>query len=37
LAADPRFGTTPVILETPKKGAGDERNLAILRKLRGSM
>ncbi|GHV30600.1 putative endonuclease 4 [Synergistales bacterium] len=37
LAADPRFETTPVILETPKKDAGDERNLAILRKLRGYM
>jgi deoxyribonuclease-4 len=36
LAADARFENTPVILETPKDGVGDEGNLAILRKLRGS-
>jgi deoxyribonuclease-4 len=36
LAADTRFENTPVILETPKDGIGDEGNLAILRKLRGS-
>jgi deoxyribonuclease-4 len=36
LVADERFGSTPVILETPKDGVGDEGNLAILRKLRGS-
>jgi deoxyribonuclease-4 len=36
LAADARFEKTPVILETPKDGVGDEGNLAILRKLRGS-
>jgi deoxyribonuclease-4 len=36
LAADARFENTPVILETPKDGIGDEGNLAILRKLRGS-
>jgi deoxyribonuclease-4 len=36
LVADERFADTPVILETPKDGVGDEGNLALLRKLRGS-
>jgi deoxyribonuclease-4 len=36
LVADERFADTPVILETPKDGMGDEGNLALLRKLRGS-
>jgi deoxyribonuclease-4 len=35
LVSDERFGDTPVILETPKDGIGDEGNLALLRKLRG--
>ena len=36
LVSDARFANTPMILETPKDGIGDEGNLAILRKLRGS-
>jgi deoxyribonuclease-4 len=36
LVSDDRFADTPMILETPKDGIGDEGNLAILRKLRGS-
>lgn len=36
LVSDDRFADTPVILETPKDGIGDEGNLALLRKLRGS-
>ena len=36
LMGDERFAGTPAILETPKDGCGDEGNLAILRKLRGS-
>ena len=36
LMGDERFTGTPAILETPKDGCGDEGNLAILRKLRGS-
>jgi deoxyribonuclease-4 len=36
LVTDQRFANTPMILETPKDGVGDEGNLAILRKLRGS-
>lgn len=36
LVSDERFRDTPVVLETPKDGIGDEGNLAILRKLRGS-
>ena len=36
LVSDERFADTPVILETPKEGVGDEGNLALLRKLRGS-
>ncbi|MCL2684264.1 MAG: deoxyribonuclease IV [Synergistaceae bacterium] len=35
LVSDERFDDTPVILETPKEGIGDEGNLALLRKLRG--
>ena len=35
LVSDVRFDDTPVILETPKEGIGDEGNLALLRKLRG--
>jgi deoxyribonuclease-4 len=35
LVSDERFRDTPVILETPKEGIGDEGNLALLRKLRG--
>jgi deoxyribonuclease-4 len=36
LISDDRFADTPMILETPKDGIGDEGNLALLRKLRGS-
>ena len=36
LVSDERFAETPTILETPKDGIGDEGNLALLRKLRGS-
>jgi deoxyribonuclease-4 len=36
LVSDDRFADTPMILETPKDGIGDEGNLAVLRKLRGS-
>jgi deoxyribonuclease-4 len=36
LVSDDRFADTLMILETPKDGIGDEGNLAILRKLRGS-
>lgn len=36
LMGDERFAGVPAILETPKDGCGDEGNLAILRKLRGS-
>ncbi|MDR3164565.1 MAG: deoxyribonuclease IV [Synergistaceae bacterium] len=36
LVSDDRFVNTPMIIETPKDGIGDEGNLAILRKLRGS-
>lgn len=36
LVSDERFMNTPTILETPKEGIGDEGNLALLRKLRGS-
>ena len=36
LVSDDRFADTPMILETPKDGVGDEGNLALLRKLRGS-
>jgi deoxyribonuclease-4 len=35
LVSDERFHDTPIILETPKEGIGDEGNLALLRKLRG--
>jgi deoxyribonuclease-4 len=35
LVSDERFADTPMILETPKGGVGDEGNLALLRKLRG--
>jgi deoxyribonuclease-4 len=35
LVSDERFHDTPLILETPKEGIGDEGNLALLRKLRG--
>ena len=35
LVSDERFNDTPVIIETPKEGIGDEGNLALLRKLRG--
>ncbi|MDR1651174.1 MAG: deoxyribonuclease IV [Synergistaceae bacterium] len=37
LVSDERFADTPAILETPKEGIGDEGNLALLRKLRGSL
>lgn len=36
LVADERFSDVPTILETPKDGIGDEGNLVLLRKLRGS-
>ncbi len=36
LVSDDRFRDTPAILETPKEGIGDEGNLALLRKTRGS-
>jgi deoxyribonuclease-4 len=36
LVSDERFAEIPAILETPKSGIGDEGNLALLRKLRGS-
>jgi len=36
LVNDKRFENIPAILETPKDGCGDEGNLSILRKLRGS-
>lgn len=36
LVGDKRFENIPAILETPKNGCGDEGNLSILRKLRGS-
>lgn len=36
LVTDERFASTPVILETPKKGIGDEGNLALLRKSMGA-
>jgi deoxyribonuclease-4 len=36
LVSDERFADTPMILETPKEDIGDEGNLALLRKLRGS-
>jgi deoxyribonuclease-4 len=36
LVSDERFAETPAILETPKEGIGDEGNLALLRKFRGS-
>ena len=36
LVSDERFADTPTILETPKDGIGDEGNLALLRKLRGT-
>lgn len=36
LMSDKRFEKVPTILETPKDGAGDAGNLAILRKLRGA-
>lgn len=36
LVSDHRFSDTPTILETPKDGIGDEGNLALLRKLRGT-
>ena len=36
LVSDARFENIPAILETPKDGWGDEGNLSILRKLRGS-
>lgn len=36
LVSDERFSDTPTILETPKEGIGDEGNLALLRKLRGT-
>jgi deoxyribonuclease-4 len=36
LVSDDRFAGVPMILETPKDGIGDEGNLAVLRKLRGS-
>lgn len=32
---DPRWDNIPCLLETPKEGQGDRRNLALLRKLRG--
>jgi deoxyribonuclease-4 len=35
LLRHPRLGTRPMILETPKRGDGDARNLATLRGLRG--
>ncbi|MDR1916282.1 MAG: deoxyribonuclease IV [Synergistaceae bacterium] len=35
LVSDDRFADTPMILETPHDGIGDEGNLALLRKLRG--
>ena len=36
LVSDDRLADTPMILETPKDRIGDEGNLALLRKLRGS-
>ncbi|MCE5200902.1 MAG: deoxyribonuclease IV [Synergistaceae bacterium] len=36
LLGDEHFSEIPAILETPKDGWGDEGNLSILRKLRGS-
>jgi len=36
LVCDDRFAEVPAILETPKDGWGDEGNLSVLRKLRGS-
>ena len=35
IVSDPRWNSTPCILETPKEGPGDEGNLALLRKMRG--
>lgn len=33
---DSRWEDVPCLLETPKEGGGDERNLALLRKMRGA-
>lgn len=33
---DPRWERIPCLLETPKEGTGDQRNLALLRKMRGA-
>jgi deoxyribonuclease-4 len=36
LMRDPRFQSLPMVLETPKEGTWDRRNLALLRRLRST-